>query len=86
MEGHLCICPTTQPLHQGAENAGKRMPESSIADCKVTGSNPTKRTLAFFILNLAIMCLNDVLLLQSAYSVPVGIYSIVMWQISLNGD
>ena len=50
------------------------------------GFESHERTFAFFILNLAIMCSNDVLLLQCAYSVPVGIYSIVMWQISLNGD
>ena len=44
------------------------------------------RTFAFFILNRTIMCCNDVVVLQCAYSVPVGSYSIVMWQISLNGD
>ena len=50
------------------------------------GFESHESSFAFFILNLAIMCCNDGLLLQCAYSVPVGIYSIEMLQISLNGD
>ena len=62
--------------------------EARIVDRRLQGRGfeSHKRTFAFFILNLAIMCCNDVLLLQCAYSVPVGIYSSVRWQISLNGE
>ena len=42
----LCICPTTQPLHQGAGDAGKPKPEASLAteivERKVAGSNPDR--------------------------------------------
>ena len=48
------------------------------------GFESHERTFAFFILNLAIMCCNGVLLLPCSYSVSVGIYSIVMWQIFID--
>ena len=52
---YLCICPTTQPLCQGAGNAGKMRPELSFASGatnlhlkrKVASSNPA-RTLPLF--------------------------------------
>ena len=78
-EGHLCICPTNQPLHKGDENSQKKRPELSIPDHGLQGRGfeSHTRTFAFFILNLAIMGCNDVQLLQCAYYVPVGMYSIV---------
>ena len=51
---YLYICPTTQPLYQGAEEAGITRPEDQSAseatshrlDWRVTGSNP-ERTFHF---------------------------------------
>ena len=80
---HTSYYSATMPGHRERPKNEARIVDGRSQGC---GFQSHARTIAFFILNLAIMYCNDVLLLQCAHSVPVGIYSIVMWQISLNGD
>ena len=82
---YLCIRPTTQPLHQGAGNAGTTRPEESIAkwSYKSTcgsegrGFEPREDGSAFHVFNPAVM----VVQCNVPILMPVELKLCKLWQI-----